>query len=137
VSVIALDLRRRAGIAWGMADHDAPVSFLTLPAGTPVFASDGTEVGTVARVLADSGTAIFDGVIITTGDGYRFVDAPEVARITAGGVRLTIDSAAARALPEPSQGPRVVRVDPRRGVKRSGGVVGSLRRSWDRFTKRP
>jgi hypothetical protein len=42
---------------------------------------------------------IFDGIVITTPDGRRFVDAPEVARITEKRVTLTIDAEAAKSLP--------------------------------------
>ena len=34
-------------------DSGAPMSYLTLEPGTPVFASDGSEVGRVEHVLAD------------------------------------------------------------------------------------
>jgi hypothetical protein len=113
-------------------DQDAPVSYMTLQPGTPVFASDGIEVGTVSRVLADRGTHIFDGIVISSNGLQRFVDAPEVARITAGGVTLTIDADAARRLPPPGTNPAVVAVDPRSATRLSH----LWRRGRDRFRGR-
>jgi hypothetical protein len=43
---------------------------------------------------------IFDGIVMKTEDGNRFVDAPEVARITQRQVTLTIDAAEAADLPQ-------------------------------------
>jgi hypothetical protein len=50
-------------------------------------------------VLDNAREHIFDGIVIKTDNGQRFVDAPEVARITAQRVTLTIDAAAAATLP--------------------------------------
>ena len=52
------------------------------------------------RVQDNAREHIFDGIVITTDKGRRFVDAPEVARITRARVTLTIDAAAAADLPE-------------------------------------
>ncbi len=112
-----------------------PASFLTLQAGTPVFANDDTMIGTVTRVLADSDTAIFDGIVVRVDGVQRFVDAPEVARIGTKGVALRIDADAARRLPEPAANPAVVNVDPRTFTKRTGGLVQRLR-SWGRRSGR-
>jgi hypothetical protein len=57
-------------------------------------------VGTVHRVLDNAREHIFDGIVIKTPSGRRFVDAPEVARITARQVTLSIDASAAESLPE-------------------------------------
>lgn len=87
-----------------MSDDQA-ISYLALRRGTPVFASDGAQVGTVVRVLDNVREHIFDGIDINTpSTGVRFVDAPEVGRITASRVELTIDSGEVARLPAP--GPR-------------------------------
>jgi hypothetical protein len=57
-------------------------------------------VGTVHRVLDNAREHIFDGIVIATPEGRRFVDAPEVAAITLARVTLTIDAAAVARLPE-------------------------------------
>jgi hypothetical protein len=69
-----------------------PVSFLTLEEGTPVLDRFGRPVGEVDRVLLFEGGG-FDGLIVRTDAGGRFVDAPEVRRISRGAVTLgtTVD----------------------------------------------
>jgi sporulation protein YlmC with PRC-barrel domain len=83
-----------------VTDDDQQIGYKALPRGVPVFTSDGTEVGRVHRVQDNVREHIFDGIIITTKDGRRFVDAPEVARITVSRVTLTIDAEEALNLPE-------------------------------------
>jgi hypothetical protein len=75
------------------------IGYKVLPKGTPVEASDGTQVGTVAKVLDNVREHIFDGIVVRTADGARFVDAPEIAEITNRRVVLTIDAAEAAELP--------------------------------------
>ncbi|MDX6688690.1 MAG: hypothetical protein QOG15_147 [Solirubrobacteraceae bacterium] len=81
-------------------DDGYAVSYKVLQPGTPVQASDGIEVGTVREVLDNAAEHIFDGIVIDTPSGQRFVDAPEVARIAELRVTLTIDAEAVDALPE-------------------------------------
>jgi hypothetical protein len=81
-------------------DDGHAISYLALPRGVPVHASDGAQVGTVHRALDNEREHIFDGIVIDTPDGRRFVDAPEVARIAERRVTLTITAAEASQLPE-------------------------------------
>ena len=83
-----------------MDDDGHQIGYKVLPRGTPVHSSDGVEIGKVHRVLDNAREHIFDGITITTPDGRRFVDAPEVARITEKRVTLTIDASEAKELPE-------------------------------------
>ncbi len=64
-------------------------SFFTLEPGTPVVDRFGRPVGRVARVLVAYGE-YFDGVVVATAEGDRFVDAPEVRRIGDDEVELTV-----------------------------------------------
>jgi hypothetical protein len=82
------------------SDDGHQIGYKILPRGVPVHTSDGAQIGTVHRVLDNAREHIFDGIVIATPDGRRFVDAPEVARITEKRVTLTIAAAEARALPE-------------------------------------
>jgi hypothetical protein len=93
---------------------DHQIGYKALPRGVPVHTSDGAQLGTVHRVLDNEREHIFDGIVVTTENGRRFVDAPEVARITLNRVTLTIDAAEAKNLPEPR---------------------GRGRRWWRRFTR--
>jgi hypothetical protein len=66
-----------------------PTSYLTVAPGTPVVDRFGRRVGKVDRTLVhDQGT--FDGIIVHTRAGRRFVDAPEVRRISADAVTLGV-----------------------------------------------
>lgn len=97
-------------------EDDAPaISYKLLATGTRVVTSDGQELGTVAEVLDNVKENIFDGIVVRTPQGTRFVDAPEVARITERTVTLTIDAAEAAELPErdPKGGGGEFRANPR------------------------
>lgn len=67
--------------------HRTPISFVSLERGTPVVDRFGREVGRVHRVLTH-GDGSFDGVVVNTRRGRRFIDAPEVRRISRGVVNL-------------------------------------------------
>ena len=81
-------------------DGGHAISYKVLERGTPVCASDGSAVGTVREVLENVAEHIFDGLVIDTPAGTRFVDAPEVARIAERCVTLTLDAQGAAGLPE-------------------------------------
>lgn len=86
-----------------MDDLGAPLSYLVLQKGVPVFSSDGRRLGRVVRVLSAPEANMFDGIIFDTKSGpggHRFVDAPEVGQIYERGVVLKIDADEAAALPK-------------------------------------
>jgi hypothetical protein len=114
-----------------MSDDGHAISYKVVPRGTPVRSSDGVQVGTVRRVLDNARENIFDGIVIDTRGGRRFVDAPEVGRIAELAVTLTIDAAAAAGLPEP--GSRVAEaVAMSTTVRRARRFGRSMRQRWDR-----
>jgi hypothetical protein len=112
-----------------MPELGGPASYLTLTAGTPVLSCDGEQIGTVAHVLADADADIFDGLVLDTGAGRRFADAPLVSEVHAGGVVLTVDRAAAERLPEPSANPAAMEADP--ADTAPAYLHDKLRRAWD------
>ena len=87
-----------------MSDDDVAISYRVLQPQTQVVGADGTPVGTVRQVLDNEREEIFDGLVVDTPDGRRFVDAPEVGRITEQRVTLTLTAAEVTALP--AQDPR-------------------------------
>jgi hypothetical protein len=91
-----------------VSDGD-PISYLALAAGTPVRSADGVEVGRVAAVLAADAQDIFDGVVVATRHGDRFVDASQVDAIYERALVLTLDAAAAQRLPPPTPNPGALR----------------------------
>jgi hypothetical protein len=107
------------------ADDEHAISYDVLRRGTPVVDGEGADVGTVHEVLDNAREHIFDGIVVATPGGRRFVDAPEVARITNRRVTLTIDAATVAALPEHSALPRAVT-----------GLGDELRRGASRLRRR-
>jgi hypothetical protein len=119
-------------------DHGERISYMALEEGTPVLSGDGTELGTVKRVLADWDEDIFDGLIVSTADGDRFVDAEGIVDIYERAVVLETSGEDARQLPEATPGAPVVEVDPEDTVKRSPAeeVARRMRLAWQRIAKK-
>ena len=116
-------------------DLGEPSSYLVLAEGTPVYTSDGEQVGKVAHVLADPDVDVFDGVVIEASDppgGHRFVDAPQVDECFDRGVVLKIDATAAARLPEPTANPAEIEVGP--GDTVPDNFHDKMRRAWDRIS---
>ncbi|MBW3594652.1 MAG: DUF2171 domain-containing protein [Actinobacteria bacterium] len=68
------------------------ISWMTLASGTPIKASDGTELGRVHEVVADRQKDIFSGITFRDGvlGADRFVPAHLIGEITTDEVRLTV-----------------------------------------------
>jgi hypothetical protein len=112
-------------------DDGHAIGYKVLARGTPVRTSDGVEIGTVRRVQDNAREHIFDGIVIDTPDGRRFVDAPEVARIYERAVVLTLTAEEAQELPE--QGSAVAdRMRNAGTVRRAKRLGRSMRDRWDR-----
>ena len=82
-------------------DDGPAISYLGLRRGTRVRGSDGVEVGRVRRVQDNAREHIFDGIVVETKQGRRFVDAPEVAHIAEHAVTLAVPAAEVLASPPP------------------------------------
>jgi hypothetical protein len=120
-----------------MADeHGAPISYMVLAEDTMVYSSDGQQLGTVKRVLADMENDIFDGLIVDTDDGDRFVDAPNVAELYERAVVLTLSSGDAQHMPEPTASPAVMEPTPDdiAGDTTGDTIAHRLRQAWDRIS---
>ncbi len=89
---------------------ETPVSYEAAVLGTPVLSSSGTEIGKLEHVLQVPELDIFDGIVISTHAGLRFIDADSVQQITRGHIQTGLDDAAAASLQPPS-GPPVYHVD--------------------------
>ena len=114
-----------------MEDYGDAIGYKVLKRGTSVRSSDGVEIGTVRRVQDNAREHIFDGIVIDTADGSRFVDAPEVSRIYERAVVLTITADDARELPE--QGSALAnRMKHAPTVRRAKRLGRSMRERWDR-----
>ena len=82
------------------------VHYTAVEPGTPIYASDDAEVGTVVRVLDNYREHILDGIVFRDDSGTtRFVDGPEVQRTFERAVYLNITASEARELgPPPRSG---------------------------------
>jgi hypothetical protein len=110
-----------------MVDEGHAVHYSAVRRGTPVYSSDGVEVGKVDAVVDNYREHILDGLVIEDFDReLRFVDAPEVARTAERAVTLSIDAAAARELPPPKRAAPSYR--PNRGGRLARMLGGGWRR---------
>jgi hypothetical protein len=112
-----------------MTDDD-PISYQAAVHGTPVLSSTGTRIGTLEHVLEVPEVDVFDGIVIATDGGLRFIDADRVQVITRSYIRSSLDDAQASQLPPP-EGPPVYRVD---ALADSGH---SLHDAFGRLFRRP
>ena len=113
---------------------EIPISYMAAVRGTPVLTSSGTQIGTLEHVLEVPEVDVFDGIVIATEAGLRFIEAVYVQRITPSHIWCSLDDAQAAQLPAPRGAP-VYRVD---ALKDSGNslhdVLGRLfrRPHWTR-----
>jgi hypothetical protein len=91
-------------------DDGEPISYLALANGTPVLSSSGSEFGKVVHVLQIPELDEFDGIVVGTKKGHRFVDRDQITAITTSGVRCSLTDDQAAALPAPD-GPPVLHLD--------------------------
>ena len=98
-------MRHNASVTDEMA-----ISYEAAAPGTPVLSSGGSQIGTLEHVLEVPEVDVFDGIVIATGAGLRFIDADEVQEITRSYIRCSLDDAQAGQLPAPD-GPPVYHVD--------------------------
>jgi hypothetical protein len=91
-------------------NDDTDISYQAAARGTPVLSSAGTQIGTLEHVLEVPEVDVFDGIVIATSAGLRFIDADYVRRITRSRIWCSIDDTQAAQLPPP-EGTPVYRVD--------------------------
>jgi hypothetical protein len=113
-------------------DDGHAISYHALRRGTVVRSSDGVELGKVRRVEEETRSHIFDGIVLDTPNGRRFLDAPEVAHIAERAVTTTFPAAETdRHLAEVGSAfaKRAKNTTTARRAKRFGR---NLRSKWDR-----
>jgi hypothetical protein len=89
---------------------DDEISYLALAVGTAVQSSSGTTFGTVEHVLEIPEFDAFDGIVVATQHGLRFVSRDQIKQITSSAVRCELSDEEAQNLPAP-WGPPVYRVN--------------------------
>lgn len=85
-----------------MPDSAPPVSYEGVPTGVPLLSSTGRQFGTLERVLEIPSEDLFDGVIVATDNGRRFVDRDQINEITTQYIRCLLSDSQVADLPEPS-----------------------------------
>ena len=95
--------------------HNHPIAYTALQPGTPVQTSDGRPFATVQAVLVDEKVSVFDGIVVQTAEGARFVDAPQIDSIHTTYVRTTLSAEQAVNLPLP-EGSNLVEIKPPRSM---------------------
>jgi hypothetical protein len=109
------------------------IAYTGLAPGTQVLSSQGDVIGTVERVLDIPDLDLFDGIVIETPDGDRFVDRDQISRITTVAVHCTVTTEEAANLSVPDSAP-TYRARPGRGGRSFTGWLRSRfgRAKWDR-----
>ena len=108
--------------------HDQPIAYTALQPGTAVQTRDGDPFASVKAVLVDEKVSVFDGIVVQTAEGTRFVDADQVGSIYTTYVRTTLSAEQAANLPEPD-GSTVIDIKPGRSLTdRLGRMFGRGKR---------
>jgi len=113
-------------------DDGHAISFKVLRRGTPVLSADGVELGKVRRVQEAKRENIFDGIVLDTRNGLRFLDAPEVARIAELAVTATFTAAEADDYLQDVSSRLVGRLRKSKTAKRTKRLGERARDAWDR-----
>jgi uncharacterized protein YrrD len=100
-------------------DLGAPVAYLVLKDGVPVYDRSGERVGEVEHVLDDERADVFHGLIVATGAGHRFARADQVDGLFERGVIISVP---ADQLAEPSSDPAAQQSEDENNV---------LKRAWE------
>lgn len=112
-----------------MSESDAhPIAYTALTPGTPVQTADGGSFATVQAVLVDEVVSVFDGIVVQTAEGTRFVDADHVGSIYTTHVRTTLSAEQAADLPLPEASTLIPIKPPGSLVDRVGRMFGRGKR---------
>ena len=107
-----------------MPDAPDPIAYTALQPGTPVHTSDGYPFATVQAVLVDEKVSVFDGIVVETAEGKRFVDADHIGLIYTTRVCTTLSADQAATLPLPDGSTLIDIKPPRSFAARVGRMFG-------------
>lgn len=88
-----------------MSGDGTPIAYSGDIMGVPMLTHDGHTFGTVEHVLEVPEEDLFDGIVVRTSRGLRFVDRDQITQITTTEVRCSISDAQADSLPTPDGNP--------------------------------
>jgi hypothetical protein len=87
------------------ADDGIPIAYSALHKGTPVVSASGTQFGVVEHVLEIPAEDLFDGIVVSTAEGLRFIDRDQIDNITTAQVRCVLTDEQAQTLNPPDSAP--------------------------------
>jgi hypothetical protein len=108
-------------------DAGRPIAYQGLAVSTAVFDREGERIGSVEKVLMIEEEDVFDGLVIDTDGGTRFIDAAEVGHLAERRVDLNVSGA------EVAQRPNHEYSAPTYDASIPSGRMQDL---WRRFTLR-
>jgi hypothetical protein len=88
-----------------VSDDAQPIAYSVLGKGVPLLSASGQQFGTVEHVLQVPEEDLFDGIVVATSGGLRFVDRDQISEITTAYVRCTLTDEQVAQLPAPSGSP--------------------------------
>lgn len=113
-----------------MTEGGTPIAYSGLAKGVPMVSTSGHQFGTVEHVLQVPEEDLFDGIVVSTAQGLRFVDRDQIDQITTARVACALSDEGAAALPAPDGEP-VYEADP------LADAGGSLHDRFGRMFRRP
>lgn len=84
---------------------ETAVSYQAAVPGSPVLSASGQRIGELGHVLQVPELDLFDGIVVHTHHGLRFIDADQVGEITRSYLKTRISDAQSARLPAPSGAP--------------------------------
>jgi hypothetical protein len=103
-------------------DDDTAVSYQAAVTGSRVLSASGHQIGTLEHVLEVPRLDLFDGIVIHTHAGLRFIDPDRIEKITRSYIKCAITDDQADELPPPD-GPPVYHVD---ALENSGDSIHDI-----------
>ena len=71
-------------------NNGEPISYMALEKGTQVLGRSGRKIGNVEHVLQVPELDLFDGIVVATPDGHRFIERDKIEEISTTAVRCSI-----------------------------------------------
>ncbi len=103
-------------------DDDTAVSYQAAVPGSRVLSASGHQIGTLEHVLEVPQLDLFDGIVIHTRAGLRYIDPDRIEKITRSYITCSISDDQATELPAPD-GPPVYHVD---ALENSGDSIHDI-----------
>jgi hypothetical protein len=108
---------------------DEQIAYTAAVVGAQVLTVEGERIGSLERVLDIPDLDLFDGIVVKTDAGDRFVDRDQISHFTTTAVHCSLTAQQAAGLPEPDS-PPTYRADP--GQDGGNSVIDRVKRAFGR-----